>query len=1462
MVLSSSSSWKVFTVLNATLGALIIFFLIETLILRIVYSSLFFFVIYFLQNIILDVAVAEKENRCVDGKTFRINNVYSAIFLLGFLASLVVVIVPVPVTLFNEPFSVIFLGLPWWAFIRILLGLFLLGVFPGYILYDAFLSKFSFDAVEKIGLMLVLSFSVNALLGLILLKFGGLTSANILIGMWIFVAVVSLAKVIVSKKKKTFAEPKVSPPLRHAGRLLLCLVFAIMLFSSYAIIFSSDVGDPALEGDINRYIAASVSLVRGETPLYLSGYTLLLVFTSVAHYLTGLHLFASYVCLEFFVLLIPTSFYLLLKALCPRDSKPSVIGAVFISVTGGFASLGIFDFLTNYTMGGQSAFSALSALASKTALGALGYQFYVAPLSYSLLFLSLAFTYKYCCGGRRLSDLLLCGLFAVLPLFMHSIFEFSCFLVTLAVFLLFSPTKDSVKSFLKICLSVLLFFIPFEVTTGAYSYVFVNYFFHFTSVFGYSSLLDLVKFPLIAFLALVLLLALFRKQTRHLSSEAYKKVLSFLDRRLAKIILWGIATVFLLVTIYFWRSDWSSVNINPVEWPPWYVTILAYGFTPCIIIVTLPYILKKADHKSILFMFSWLLSVFILASLSTLNSNFFPIDVWGRRWLYFAFYPLIGLTAIGLSAFHFTVPSKRAILLKFRSVKIRFSLNKLRYIPPILLVFAVAFSFLSYAYYVELFYTDTYAKSISDPEADAYNWILCNTPENAVFLTVTNSSTTQMGSLACRKSFGYSDAAVSWPLQVLFNSRLPETLLYSLKELSVSYIFVTPRDASFLSKNLQDTYLNSLLNVLPVVYEKANIILYAVPKYPLYEDSNYVLVSPTIDFTSQAQAYLAFSDSFSASLNNWVPLSGDWKIENEELHASGKGTINNWGLIISNQSFSNFIYEYKGKSMQSTGPQYIWGVFRYLDGNNCYSFYIGNTTYFVSETLNGNSSVLASGNLGATLNLTQWNSVKIEATYSTITLYVNDNLIKTMQGTGQEGKIGLQTYAGYHTCYDDVKVTSLTPSVDAKSALLGYQAASNMLVASGVDFTIVPDVDLTRLQADNVYIFPYNWHVPENVLSNLQEYKSQGVHIVFLDSLFGSFDELDAVQSPFLSSTLQVKVGATLTCSGVCFADECLNLPASYTVHKLVYDDDADLRILANYTMNNQTETPYIIQKQTGLGTVTFIHLTDFLNPTMASTVLKKGFLENSLHAIMNSLPKPVETRNELSSSLPQSLYKFTRIDDIPALLELKDLYNYIYVYDFPIILNGSCTAESNYVLMTMKQITVSELEISSSTHRYSLRNETLSHMSLKGSVNLSIETDYLMLSSSTYYGGALTTFSLPQSTTIHVNLIDAELQFKTNDTDSKSLLVTEGNCTIVIPNSESNVLKIALKQPVIRVNGSLNLAAWQGIFWYGDKAIIGFSISPKQCIINGNLSVQPMYSFGGVQIKVEDVQYIKNVER
>lgn len=1390
-----------------------------------------------------------------DRKFFHSSFISKLMLILGLIASLIVLFVPMHIVIPNASFSAFFMGLPWYAFIRILFGLFLLSIFPGYFICTVFLSKFDFDLIQKFCLILAFSFTVNVFLALLFFKFGYLTLNNILLGVWIVVVVVLLTKFVLSKKQKISSVSLFPQPFTKVEFLLLLSVFVIMVFSSFFIVLSSDVGDIALENDINRYLAGSVSTVNGQTPVYLTLYTLLQFFTHVAQYFTGLPLFASYVSLNFYVLLFPMSFYFFLKSLYPENRKTAIIGAVFISITGSFASLGIFNLFSDYLIGGQSAHLALNLLFNKVSLGAAGYQYYVMPLAYSLLFLSLGFAYRYC-RGKRVSDLLLCGLFAVLPLFTHSIFEFTCFIMTLLVFLLLLPLKTALKNFSMICFSILLFFIPFEFVTGIYGYTLVNYSFHFTSVFGYTNPVNLFIFPLSVCIVLLLVLIVFSKKIFHLYSILYRKILGLVDNRLSRITLLGIAALVFSLSIYFFQTNWLDLTIYSESWYPWYVVLFIFGLPLYLSIVTLPYILKK-DAKSFVFLSSWLFAVFLLASLSHFLPNFFDIVVWGRRWIAFAIYPLIGLSAIGLSTLPFYLPSKKSVSIKLREVLLKFNLNKIRPIATVLLIFALLFSFLSYTYKIEFYYLNTSAKVVSDAEFDAYDWIINNTPENAIFLSVTEGSSTRIESIGGRSCFGYSDSTLSWPLKVLFNSFLPETLLYSLKELQISYIFISPNDMSFLSNNLPDTYLPSLLSVLLKVYDKENVTLYQVPDYPLFEDSNYVLIRPTVDFQnlSDVQESLALLDNFDSSLDSWRIISGEWLLDNNCLYTSGRVNSSNRCQIVSNESFRNFIYEFSGKSLCQNQPRYIWGVFRYQNSDNYYFFYIGNTAFEVFERVNGVNSQIAGGNLGLTLDVEQWNTVKIEAIYNTIKLYVNGNLIREMQGTGREGTIGFEALAGFQTSYDDVKVTSLILPPDSSSALLNYQAAANMLISSGINFSIVSDSELFSLKQNCVYIFPYNYHVSESLLKNLQGFISNGSHILFFDPFFGSMDELNTEQNCVLSSIFQVKLGAASKYSIIRFAEKSINLSTKCTVENLMLDTQDYIRILAAYESDKQS-TPYILQKQIGLGTLSLIHITALLDPTIMP-VLRQDICNFSLQSLMKSLPEPVETKNDLTFSFPQNFFQFTISHDIFKMLSNENLHNQIYVYNHPIILNGSTKITSNYVLMSMDNLFV-DLEFINSTHNFSLNNDLLSYLTLKGSVILSIETDYVTLPSPNY-GGHLTTLEFNSSIKIHVNLIDAELHLKTDDADF-DVSFTTGNCTIIIQNTKANNLKIALDQPVMMIDGNLQFTEWQGIFWYGDKAILRLSTSSSiRYVIQGSLSLQPLYSFGGIQIKVVEVNSIAN---
>ncbi|MBS7281162.1 MAG: hypothetical protein KIH09_15205 [Candidatus Freyarchaeota archaeon] len=1219
----------------------------------------------------------------------------------------------------------------------------------------------------------------------------------------------------------------------------------------------------AIGGDITRYMSYANDIRLGGRPLYLLDRPLFLVFPLVAQILTGLHIFYAYSGMQFYLLILPTSFYILLKAVFRENQKIPAVGAVLASITSGLGFMGIWDFFSKYTSDMSGTHSALLSTWNKSSLSFISYQFYVMPLSYSLLFIALSFMYRYLfpTNHRRFfSDLLLCGLFAAQLPFIHSIFEFSFFIICLVIcFIFLAPIgKSSMVAFLKVLVVIQLFFAPLEIVFGTYQGIFINYFFHFKYFFGYTQIpLNLVVPSIAIVITCALILLYMRKHKPEISLQHYGK--TFSNKFIVKLTFWILALFFFSATIYYWRIDWKDLNFRVMEWPPWYMVSMYYGFYPMLIIGFMPSLLGKSYRRGILIILSWIASIVILTSLSALFPTFFTPMVWSRRFLSFAFYPLVALTSVV-----FSEVSSRPFNLKFHlnlQLKSRIktlTIPNLTRLVSFILTLLISLSFLSCAYTAELFYTGALTqKNVFDQEAEAYQWIYNNTPRNATILTISDLSRERLQSIACRSSFGYAETQSSWPLQVLFNARLPEGTLQSLKQLGVSYIFITPRDRLYLTKYLKDTYLNSLLNILPVVYKKGDIAIYAFPDYRIYKEANYVLVAPLLDFQNmtKAQANLEFSDDFArAHLDDWIITSGDWEIVNGELHGLGTSTVNYWGRILLNKPFTNFIYEYKAKSMQKTDPKYIWGIFRYVDEDNFYLFYIENTTFQIGEKVAGKYNVLAGGRL-ETLDIAKWHSIRVEAIYSMIKLYVNDKLITTVQGAGLEGKVGFLTYAGYHTVYDEVKVYSLRLPVDVAFALKNYQFTFNMLLASRINFTIVSDIGLVALEPGKVYIFPFNQRLPENIASALHEYISEGAHVLFINPLFGSYNELYEEKVPVLQSIAGLKMGPSIDCSGISFNTEHIDLNGTYLVSRIITGETSGVNVSASFERNGQPQTAYIVYRYIRNGTIVYIHLTDIIKNEAARFPYNILF-ERSISEILKILPRPVVGDESSLQLFPSALYKFLRINDIPALISLEDIYGYIYVYGSPIGANGLIRIQSNYTLMTNNQIKIAKLEFSNMDRHFLLENEDILLMNIRGFVELSMETASFSVCSP-YYGGEIVTFLVSGNTTLYIKLIDAELSFRRSQS-GEEITLSEGKVRITISSPQEDDFKIALRQPLIEVDGNLTLTSWQGIFWYKDKAVVSFRIHSS--VIEGDFSIQPLFAFGGILIKVANASYIQSL--
>ncbi len=114
-----------------------------------------------------------------------------------------------------------FSSLPLISVLRILSGLFMLSIFPGWVFLRVFY-RANLCLFEKIGLVLALSYCINAIIGLSLIRLNYLSSLSYMAFVMIFVSLtVILAKF--SRRHQTLANPVSSKPAFSWEKIMLAL---------------------------------------------------------------------------------------------------------------------------------------------------------------------------------------------------------------------------------------------------------------------------------------------------------------------------------------------------------------------------------------------------------------------------------------------------------------------------------------------------------------------------------------------------------------------------------------------------------------------------------------------------------------------------------------------------------------------------------------------------------------------------------------------------------------------------------------------------------------------------------------------------------------------------------------------------------------------------------------------------------------------------------------------------------------------------------------------------------------------------------------------------------------------------------------------------------------------------------------------------------------------------------------
>jgi hypothetical protein len=88
---------------------------------------------------------------------------------------------------------------------------------------------------------------------------------------------------------------------------------------------------------------------------------------------------------------------------------------------------------------------------------------------------------------------------------------------------------------------------------------------------------------------------------------------------------------------------------------------------------------------------------------------------------------------------------------------------------------------------------------------------------------------------------------------------------------------------------------------------------------------------------------------------------------------------------------------------------------------------------------------------------------------------------------------------------------------------------------------------------------------------------------------------------------------------------------------------------------------------------------------------------------------------------------------------------------------------------------------------------------------------------------------------------------------------MTDGSIKMTVENSGSSTFKVAVRQPIIKVKGMINLPSWHVIFWYKESAVVSFCLHSAD--IDGELALQLTYTFGGYIFKILSVERINSVK-
>jgi len=783
------------------------------------------------------------------------------VYILGFLSSLFLIVIP-PATksLVVNPSSIFlsFKNLPFFPLIRILSAYFIISVFPGYVVYDKLIKHKVFNGFEGMGLILLTSYCISLVFESTLFYFDIYHSISFslffVVLVWVFVGLINvIGNIFCSSDSSLINDNRDSKDSFNLLHVLFLSIVVIYVYLSYFDVFSSSTLSGLIGADPAHYAKHANLVINYPSHMGTPAYIGIYFFLSGTSLLVGLPMNLTFAGLQFFQASLPLSFYSFTRRICDHSKDQETISILstflmlFMSGLTGLTLLISKDMLKLY-LGGNTLDVLWSFLYRRTGSPGISpiilsaYTFDCSLTLYALALLYVYLTSK----SSSFMPAILSAFFATIAFYTHSI-NFVLIFMIISLLLILCCKKAGERKrlttmFLLFACLLIIFNLPFS--------NFLNLaFMRFSNIYGY-----MFENIILAHATIILVILVFcfvvmliskrcfrlklnilqRQLCQHkiyLNTHIVNSVLNYLGNLFTKEVL-KVAFFIMGLLLFLLALSFYIVNIEQVmhtrHWYnryyvfPWYFIVYKYyGILFPLAIFSVPYLTKLPNKTGIKLLTCFVISCLIPAMLSLIFPEvLFPSLIYNRYLSYIGF-PISALSAVSLNQFLKYI--KKIKIKTFRTLSIQLFVT-------FIFLSMITLPLLSHTYARETWYLMGQKMIVTSDIVESINWINKYIPEGATILPLSLSSELILTNLAYNiKVIPISHQYFKEIFITKSERTSAESILYTLHSLGVSYIFVCPYDIQYLRKEFKESDFLSILNYFPVVFEKGETKIYAVP---------------------------------------------------------------------------------------------------------------------------------------------------------------------------------------------------------------------------------------------------------------------------------------------------------------------------------------------------------------------------------------------------------------------------------------------------------------------------------------------------------------------------------------------------------------------------------------------------------------------------------------------------------